>query len=50
MLTYHEYREFQRQLQKRINGIPKKNKTKFMLDLQELIDLAYEDDYENFSF
>lgn len=48
--SYHEKLEFQRNLQKKINHIPKKNKSKFMLDLLELIELAYGDDYENFSF
>lgn len=48
--SYHEKREFERQLQKKISRIPKQNKSKFMLDLLELIELAYGEDYENFSF
>lgn len=38
------------EINNRIRTIPKKNKEKFQLDLLYLIELAHEDDYEDFEF
>ena len=40
----------QRELGKRIKSIPKKNKIKFLTDLDKLIDLAHGDNYEYYHF
>lgn len=40
----------QKQLQTKINSIPKQNKLKFYSDLLTLIELAHGEDYEDFDF
>ena len=46
----NNYFILRRQIEDRINKIPKKNKSKFQSDYIKLIELAQRDDYEDFNF
>lgn len=49
-VTPKQLYEAQKFVRKQIKSIPKKNKEKFSVDLLKLIEIAHEDDYENFYF
>lgn len=42
------YFQYRKEIQKKINSIPKKNRVKFQADLLKLIEIAHEEDYEDF--